>query len=89
MITIFDVSEIGLYNFCCKMINFSIAPLAYNGRGLGNFIIMTDMTSDDLYETSDIYKMCVPGGLLLSESFVALRKIVCHWQHCEDAKMQQ
>ena len=47
---------------------------------------MTDLTSDDLHEKSETWKMWVPaGGLLLSESGIILRKIACHWQLCEVA----
>ena len=31
------------------------------------------------------WKMWVPGGLLLSKSFIFLKKIACHWQCCEVA----
>ena len=48
---------------------------AYDGQGH-----VTDLTSDGLYEKFDIYKMWVPGGLLIFGSFIFLRKIACHWQ---------
>ena len=46
---------------------------------------MTDLTSDGLHEKFEICKMRLPEGLLLSEGFIVLRKIACHWQRCEIA----
>ena len=55
---------------------YKYSPQTYDRRGH-----VTDLTSDDLHKKFEIYKMCpVPGGLLLSESFIFLLKIVCHWQ---------
>ena len=79
-ITIFDASDFELYQVYCKMSNFSF-PLGLgiaNGRGH-----VTDLTSDDLHEKSEIDKMWVPRGLLLFESFIFLRKIDWHWQRCK------
>ena len=57
---------------------FQYPPQAYNGRGH-----VTDLTSDDPQEKSEIYKMWVSGGLLFSEGFIFLRKIACHRKRCE------
>ena len=59
---------------------FQYFPYAYNGRGH-----VTSLTSDDMHEKSEINEMRVPEGLLLllSEIFMFLRKIACHWQRCK------
>ena len=44
---------------------------------------MTDLTSDNLHEKSEICKMWVPEGLLPFEGFIILVKITCHWQRCQ------
>ena len=80
MTTIFHVYEIGLYKLCRKTNNASIPSLACNGRGH-----VTDLTSDYMHGQSETFKMRLPGGLLLSENFIYLRKIACYWQRCEVA----
>ena len=80
MKTIFDTSEFVLpMSFVLQKEQYQYpTPQADNGRGQ-----VTDLTSADLHEKSEIYVQNVEQvswGVLFPESFIFLRKIACHWE---------